>query len=145
LYMTPGRRQWEALHTRQGPSGSDWPGDSHGCSSYQAKTRTIVRWRWISESWLCGPKGPQISKTSEGLASQIDTPLCQSVRRPHLILARRLSETRQAMRTFPSSGSSMLMLMLVKWLWCGRRNSCSVIFFPAKTSVDLPWDWEEVR
>jgi hypothetical protein len=36
----------------------------------------------------CGQKGPQISKTSENLADQNGTPICQGVRRPHLILVR---------------------------------------------------------
>ena len=35
-----------------------------------------------------GLKGPQSSKTSQGLASQISTPLREGVRRPHLILVR---------------------------------------------------------
>jgi len=61
-------------------------------------------------------KRAQISKTSQGLASQIGTPLRQGVRRPHLILARWLPKIRQAMRTFPLSGRSILALMLVKWL-----------------------------
>ena len=59
-------------------------------------------------------KRAQSSKTSQGLASIICTPLRQGVRRPHLhlILARRMSEIHRAIRTLPSSGCLMLTLMV---------------------------------
>ena len=43
------------------------------------------------------------------------TPLGQGVRRPHLILARKVSESSQAMRTFPLSRHTISELMLVNW------------------------------
>jgi hypothetical protein len=42
--------------------------------------------------------------------------LCQGVGRPQLILARWLPKFCPAIRTMPSSGRSMLTLMLVNWL-----------------------------
>ena len=86
--------------------GSDWIVGSHGHSLYRVKTSMIRCWRWIWGSQLCGPKGPQSSKTSQGLASQIGTPqVRQGVRRPLLILTRTMSEIRRAIRTSPSPSS----------------------------------------
>ena len=96
------------------------------------------RWRWIWGSQRCGPKLTLNSKTSEGKADQMGTPLRQGVRRAPAILVRKALEIRRAMRTFPSSGGSNLELMLVKWLWCGRRNSCSETFFSRQIVRDEP-------
>ena len=96
--------------THPGPNGSNWIVGSHGHSLYRVKTSMIRCWRWIWGSRLCGPKGHQSSKTSQGLASQIGTlQVRQGVRRPHLILARRMSAIRRAIRTSPSSGRLILM------------------------------------
>ncbi len=53
---------------------------------------------------------------------------------PQEILVSKASESSRAMRTFPSSWWSITELMLVKWLWCGRQNSCSKTFFSRQKS-----------
>jgi hypothetical protein len=55
-------------------------------------------------------------QTLEENASQNGTPLCQGVRKPQLILACKASKSYLALETFPSSGCSILTLMLVKRL-----------------------------
>jgi hypothetical protein len=144
-YMTPGKRRWEAPHTCRGPNGRGRPGDSNGRSSYQVKTRTIVRWRWISGSRL--QKGLRARRHLKDKRAKL-AHLFIRVRRPHLILARWLPKICRAMRTFPSLRRSISELILVK-------NGCDVVveilvlrlFFPpnsprwAPESVGGRWWW----
>ena len=96
-------------------------------------------WRWIAASHRCSPNWTENFEISQRYASQNGTPLRQGVWMPQQILARKASNISWAMRTFPSSRRSIMELMLVKWFWCGCRNSCSVTFFPHQIVRDEPW------
>ena len=76
-----------------------------------------------------------IQPLSQGLASQIGTPLRQGVRRPHLILARWLPKIRRVMRTLPSSRPSISELMLVKCADVVIEILVLRLFFPRQIIV----------
>jgi hypothetical protein len=80
----------------------------------------------------CGSKWTQILLTLEGFASQNGTPLRQGVRRPQLILARKASESSQAIKIFSSLRRSMSTLMLVKTDKYKRR----IVGFGGKVLTD---------
>ena len=60
----------------------------------------------ISGSRLCGPKGPQISKTTQDLARPNGAPVRQGVTRPQLTLAGKMSYISGARGTSSSSRRS---------------------------------------
>ena len=136
--MQPGWLQLKDSHTLALTFGIDWQGGSHGRSSYWVKTRRMGHRRGKWGSRQCGPLGRHIEKTSQGNKSQNGIQHQWGVTRPQLILALVSAYIRRTRSTFPSSGCSISMLMLVKWLWCGRQNSCSGDFFPRQIIQDEP-------